>query len=246
MPREGSSAMPLLELDGVCKAYGRGQQCATALDDVSLQLEAGELVAVWGRRQSGRSTLLRVAAGVESPDRGTVEFCGRDVRDARGAALGGGIAYCRTTFPASEGRLVSDQLLSGQEAFGVPRALASARSLDALRLVEAAHCADLRTHELDNAEAVRVAIARALSLEPKLCVIDEPTIGVDLGARDSILYLLRSIADRDIAVLMSVGDTPCLSVADRALSISKGTVRGHLTPDVAAVVPLHPEAQPAA
>jgi ABC-type sugar transport system ATPase subunit len=104
----------------------------------------------------------------------------------------------------------------------------------------------MRPRDLDGEEVARVMIARALALRPRLLVVDEPTIGVDLGARDSVLQLIRSIADSGIAVLMSTGETPCMSGAERALTMSKGALRGELTPSLATVVPLTHGAQPAA
>ena len=75
-------------------------------------------------------------------------------------------------------------------------------------------------------EKIRVALARALASHPRLLVVDEPTLGVDLVARDSILRLIRSIADEGIAVLTSTGEAPCLAGTDRALTISDGRLRG--------------------
>jgi ABC-type sugar transport system ATPase subunit len=104
----------------------------------------------------------------------------------------------------------------------------------------------MRPQDLDGEEVARVMIARSLTLRPRLLVVDEPTIGVDLGARDSVLRLVRSIANSGVAVLMSTGETPCMAGADRALTMSKGTLRGELAPGLATVVPLREGAQPAA
>ena len=105
--------MSLLELEHVSKRYGSGAAGRVAVRDVSFEIEPGELVAVWGRRRSGRSTLLRVAAGIERPDSGSVCLEGRDIY-GRGASGLETIAYCRTTFPPSEGQLIMDQLVLGQ------------------------------------------------------------------------------------------------------------------------------------
>jgi ribose transport system ATP-binding protein len=91
---------------------------------------------------------------------------------------------------------------------------------------------------LDGADAVRVAVARALARQPKLLVIDEPILGVDLLARDTILLLLRSLADEGIAVLTSTTETTGLAGADRALSLGGGELRGSSSPELASVVPL--------
>jgi ABC-type multidrug transport system ATPase subunit len=229
--------MSLLELDHVEKAYGRGPYRQMILRDVTLEIESGEIVAVWGLRRSGRSTLLRVAAGIESPDGGVVRFGGRDLSDRRYEVLGGEIAYCRKTFRASEGNVALDHLTVGQLARGVAPSLAASRAREALERVGAEACAARRPNELDCEESVRVAIARALALEPKVLLIDEPTIGVDLLARDGILAVLRSLAEQGLAVMTTTGETTGLSGA-RALTLSEGELHGGTRRPLAPVVPL--------
>jgi ABC-type cobalamin/Fe3+-siderophores transport system ATPase subunit len=230
--------MTLLELDRVSLRYRHGPHERVVLDDVSLQIERGELVAVWGMRRSGRSTLLRVAAGIEPPAAGIVRFAGRDLAASAGDELGGGIGYCRLDERGSEAREVLDELTVGQLARGVPQKSARELACATLQRVGASHCAARGVRELDGCEAVRVALARALVLEPSLLVIDEPTKGVDLLERDDILALLRSLADENIAVLMSSGEATALAGADRALSLSAGRLRGSHSPELAEVLPL--------
>jgi ABC-type multidrug transport system ATPase subunit len=230
----------LLELTGVCKRYGRGRLERTALRDVSFELNAGELLAVWGRRNSGRSTLLRIAAGLEPPDQGAILFDGRDLH-ARGAGeLREQIRYCRKTYRAAEGPLVIDRLVTAQLTRGVRGAAARTRSHDALERVGASHCSNLKPSELDVGETLLVGIARSLVHQPRLLVVDEPTLGADALNRDRILELLRSLADEGVSVLMSVGETTCLTGADRALSLADGELHGDLRPaELAPVVQLH-------
>jgi ABC-type Mn2+/Zn2+ transport system ATPase subunit len=121
---------------------------------------------------------------------------------------------------------------------GASRELAHARAHAALKRAGAEQCGSLEPGELDGAELVRVAIARALGPKPKLLVIDDPTIGVDLPERDAILLLLRSFADDGITVLMSVSETTALSGADRALSLDNGALHGAVDPRLATVVPI--------
>jgi ABC-type multidrug transport system ATPase subunit len=229
--------MSLLALEHVGKRYGSGVQSRTALRDVSFAIEPGELVVIWGRRRSGRSTLLRVAAGIERPDTGFVRLDGHDVYAPRMYALDA-LSYCRTSFRPAEGQLVLDQLLLGPLSRGITAIAARARASDALRRVDAEQLLAVRCGDLDVAERVRVAIARALVREPRLLVIDEPTIGVDLLARDGILSLLRSLANEGIAVLTSTADAAGLEDADRALTLSDGELSGSAVPDNAAVIPL--------
>jgi ABC-type multidrug transport system ATPase subunit len=229
--------MTLLALDRVSKHYGEGAARRTALHEVSLEVEVGELVVVRGLRRSGRSTLLRVAAGVEIPDAGIVRFEGRPLQ-ARGGGLEPQLCYCRKDFPPAGGRYVYDQLLTSQLARGVRCTRAGARVSAALMRVGAPNCAHLRPTELDGAEAMRVALARALTRDPKVIVVDEPTIGTDLLVRDQLMQLLRSLADAGIAILASAADPTGLAGADRALSLGEGELHGNVTPDSATVAPL--------
>ncbi|MCW3067934.1 MAG: transporter related protein [Solirubrobacterales bacterium] len=230
--------MSLLSLENVSKRYGDGRRERVVLSDVSLQLDAGELAAVWGLRRSGRSTLLHVAAGIEAPDTGVVRFLGRDLARHRDEALGGGIGYCQQTFRAGEARTAREHVTLALLARGVVSPEARSRASAALERTGATSCASLPPAQLDGAEAVRVALARTLALRPQLLVVDEPAKGVDLLARDEILTLLRSLADDGIAVLASTGEATGLSGADRALSLGDGELHESPARHLAPVVPL--------
>jgi ABC-type multidrug transport system ATPase subunit len=230
--------MSLLEFEHVSKRHGSVSHGHTVLHDVSFEVHGGELVTVWGRQGSGRSTLLRIAAGVEGADSGVVRFQGKDITARRGEVLGEKIGYCWRSDRGSEEGTVLDQLMVSQMARGVRPSKAKAHAWRALERAGAQGCSPLRAHKLDGAQAVRVMIARALTLQPSLLVIDEPTRGVDLLDRDEILLLLRSLADEGVGVLSSTGETTGLSGADRALSLSDGEVHGDLAPELASVLPL--------
>lgn len=229
--------MSLLVVEKVGKTYGAGANMRLALRGVSLTVDAGELVGVWGRRRSGRSTLLQVAAGLERPDEGSVRLEGVDLY-ARRSCGRDAIGFCRTTFRPSEGQHVLDLLMLGQLSRGVRASLARERAVKALRRLGVERCAGLRPSDLDGAERVRVAIARALVRQPKLLVIDEPTVGVDLRDRDDILLLIRSLADDGIAVLASATDTSGLVNVDQGHMLSDGELTGSAAADRAAVIPL--------
>jgi predicted ABC-type transport system involved in lysophospholipase L1 biosynthesis ATPase subunit len=201
----------LLEFERVSRRRGRDGQ-ELALRDVSLAIDAGELVTVWGQRRSGRSTLMRVAAGLQAPDEGVVRFRGRDLSKHDTGGFGEGIRFCRKTFRPAHGRDVLEQLVTAQ-LHGVGPRLARVRALDALERTGALACATCAPGALSSAELARVALARALSHRPRMLVIDEPTLGVDLRERDQILSLL--------------------------LSIDRGELRGRLAPaELAPVIPL--------
>lgn len=224
--------MALLDLQSVRMRHGS----RVVLDNLSLAVEAGEMVVVWGERRSGRSTLLRVACGIETPDAGLVRFAGRDLTGREDELLRAGVAYCRRTFRSSAGRIVLEHLISGQYARRTPRSTALRRAWACLERVGASQCTKLRPSELSPAETVRVAIARALTCAPRMLVIDEPTIGVELTERDEILRLLRSLADEGVAVLGSTGEGTGLLGADRVLVLRNGALGGETAPSEPAPV----------
>ncbi len=225
--------MSMLSLEEVSKSYGEGREERVVLRDVSMEIEPSELAVVWGLRGSGRSTLLRTAAGIEPPDKGIVRFEGADLAIHGERLLGPTIGYCQKTLRITEGQSVLDHAMVGLLARWVPPSSARSRAREALERVGAGHCTAMRERELSSAEIVRVALARTLALEPRLIVIDEPVKGVELRDRDGILALLRSIANEGIAVLTSTGESTGLSESDHALTLGSGelhSVQNELAP----------------
>ncbi len=227
--------MTVLALERVCKRYQDGRSEHVVLDEVSMSLHAGELVAIWGMRGSGRSTLLRIAAGIEPPDSGLVRFAGRELGGRNGNALGDGVGYCSGAPADREAGVVLAELTLAPRIRGVGKSDAQARARAALERVGAAACAGHPYGELDGAEAVRVSLAQALVLGPALLVIDEPVTGVDLLEQSDVLALLRSLADEGIAVLMSVGESTEFTDADRKLSLRSGGLGGSVDPELPSV-----------
>jgi ABC-type multidrug transport system ATPase subunit len=236
--------MSLLVLEHVTKRFTSGQRETLALHDVSLDIAAGECVAVYGLRRSGRSTLLRVAAGMLPPDEGAVRFRGDDLARGHAGALGTEIGYCNPGFNPAQGGSVADHVAVALLARGVGRLPARARADAALARTGVTVCANLDPRELHPEELVRAGIARALVTEPRLLLLDEPTNGVDALERDAILELVRSIADDGAAVLMTVGEP--VAGADRVLAIDGGELRGQVVPEPAPVVPLRRHVEPVA
>lgn len=227
--------MSLLALAHV-GALHRTEQERPLLSDICLQLDAGEMVGIWGRRGSGRSTLLRIAAGLQSAHSGQVLFAGRRLRGP--ACFTGGIAFCGPHFRAGDAWSVQREIVEVQLARGVTRVRARARARWALERAGAAHCAERRLRSLPAGDATRARLALALTSDPRLLLIDDVIAGVDLADRDPILCLLRCLADEGMAILTSTDEPPALAGCDRALTLSDGRLEGRLTPDLAEVLPL--------
>ncbi len=230
--------MSLLVIDQVTKTYIRGRREVVALRDVSLELGAGEIVGVWGRRFSGRTTLLRVAGGLELPDRGRVELAGTPVSGRSEHDVRRRIAYCHTAFSPTHAERVVEHVAVPLLAGGVRIDHACRRAQAMLDRLGAGACSELRPHELDHGELTRVSIARALMPQPQLLLLDEPTNGIGLLDRDPLLAMLRAIAKEEgTAVLMTAAETTALAGADRALSLGSGELRGETMASEGEIVP---------
>jgi ABC-type multidrug transport system ATPase subunit len=234
--------MSLLALERIYKRRQDGRSERVLLDDVSMSLHAGELVAILGMRDSGRSTLLQIAAGIQPPDSGVVRFAGAELGGRNGGALGEGIGYCSHGGADREAGAVLEELMVAPRARGVGKSDAEARAREALARVGAGACAGHPFGELDGAESLRVSIAQALVLEPALLVIDEPLTGIDLLEQGDVFTLLRSLADDGIAVLTSASESSGFPNADRTLLIRGGVLAGDVDPVVPSVHQLLSEA----
>jgi putative ABC transport system ATP-binding protein len=230
--------MSLLALECVTKTYIRGRRELVALQEVSFELDAGEIVGIWGRRFSGRTTLLRIAGGLERPDAGCVELAGVDLASRSARDVRRRVAYCHHAFSPTHAERVVEHVAVPLLASGVRLDRACRRAHAMLERLGAEACAELRPHELDHGELTRVAIARALLPQPQLLLVDEPANGIGLLDRDPMLTLLRGVAkEQGAAVLMTAAETTALTGVDRALSLSCGELRGETVPSAGAIVP---------
>jgi len=236
--------MSLLAIEHATKRFTSGQRETVALRDVSLEVDVGQCVAVHGLRRSGRTTLLRVAAGMLPLDAGRVRFAGRDIASGGSDPLGVEIGFCSPRFDPAHGGSVVEQVAVALLAHGVGRTRARERAAAALARVGASDWAHFGLRELHGDELVRAGIARALVTEPRLLLLDEPTGGVDVPQRDAILELLRTLADDGAAVLMTVGEP--VAGANRVLALDAGRLRDEAATERAPVVPLRRDAEPVA
>ncbi len=220
---------PLLSLQNVSKRFPDGSREIIVLDRVSLEIDAGASVGVYGPRRSGKSTLLRLAAGIALPDTGAIRFEGRDVARMsareRGRLLRGAIAFMSAAdWRATPGESVVDHVATSLGSAGLTMREARRRAIRALDQVEigVAGAAEL-TASLSLTERARVMLARALAREPRLLVLDEPALLPSLGERDRFFALLRSATrERGIALLMASEEMVALQGVGVMMSICDG------------------------
>ena len=218
--------MPVLSLTGVCLSFPRGRRhLVRVLADVSLQLDAGEVVAVLAQRAQGKTSLLRVAAGMQRPDRGRVHFEGEDLwglsERRRSRLLGGQIGWVGPAVPDLDVPMLANVALPLFAAYGKREAYARARV--ALERVGAEQCAEQFWASLADWERALVAVAQGIVREPKLLLVDDLTISLGLGEADDVGQLLGALAcEREFGVLMSVSDAGATGWSGRVATLAGG------------------------
>jgi ABC-type lipoprotein export system ATPase subunit len=219
--------MALLRIRDVSKAYPDGSGEIAVFDKASLEMTAGVHVGVYGRRRSGKSTLLRIAAGIDRPDAGSVVFEGQDLTRISGGEharlLRSRLAYIAINdWRPNPGESVAQHLAVSLGGDGRTVRQAEHRALRELDLVgvSAAQAHSLAT-QLSMIDRTRVMLARALAREPSLIVIDDPVLTPNLTERDSLYRLLHTVArERGSALLVASDDLPALQGFDVFMSIS--------------------------
>jgi putative ABC transport system ATP-binding protein len=214
---------------GVSKTYRLGKVDVTALDDVSLDVKAGEFLAVAGPSGSGKTTLLNLIGCLDVPTTGAIAIDGEDVgrlssgrrADLRARKLG----FVFQTF-----NLIP--VLTAWENVEYPLLLqrrpgdAAARVRAALAQVGLADRARHRPPELSGGQQQRVAIARALVTDPALVLADEPTANLDSRTGQEIVDLMRRLnREHGTTFVFSTHDPRIVNAADRVIEISDGRLR---------------------
>jgi len=223
-PSEGSC---LVELRSVSKNYLEDAAPVRALNQVSLEIYSGELVALVGRSGCGKSTLLNLAGAMDFPSSGEVLMEGVSTSSLDDAALTR-LRREKVGFIFQSFQLL--HTLSVAENVELPLLLAGAsnaraKALNILQWVELDALADRMPHQLSGGQMQRVAIARALVHNPHLLLADEPTGNLDSTTGDIILQLLRRVVvERRTAVVMATHSAESTSFADRVIHMRDGRI----------------------
>jgi sulfate transport system ATP-binding protein len=213
-----------IRVEGVTKSFGSFR----ALDQVSLHLTEGELVALLGPSGSGKTSLLRIIAGLEKPDQGAILFSGEDAtnRDVRERRVG---------FVFQHYALFRHMTVFENVAFGLrvrPRRRRPSeveireRVESLLKLVQLDWLGDRLPSQLSGGQRQRVALARALAVEPKVLLLDEPFGSLDAKVRQELRRWLRRLHDEIhlTGVFVTHDQEEALEVADRVVVMNQGRI----------------------
>jgi ABC-type ATPase involved in cell division len=230
--------MSVLALENVSKRYRHGHRELVVLRNITMEVENGEVVVISGARGAGRTTLLRLIGGTESPDDGRVLLAGADLATAT-PTLRRQIAFCNTRFLPAHGRDAAEHVMMPLLAIGVSRDEAGLRAHRALERVGADRLAFTAPETWIPSEALRVSLARAIVRDPRVLLIDEPVNGVDPTERDPLLTIIQRVAhESGIATLLTAGETTSVTGGDRVMRLSDGELLGRAPRPGAPVVEL--------
>jgi sulfate/thiosulfate transport system ATP-binding protein len=209
-----------IDADGISKRFGD----FTALDDVTLEVPDGALVALLGPSGSGKSTLLRIIAGLELPDQGVVRIAGNDVTRARPQDRGIGFVFQH--YAPFAHMSVYDNVAFGLKIRKRPRAEVRSRVEELLALVGLTQWAGQRPDQLSGGQRQRMALARALAVEPKVLLLDEPFGALDANVRGELRRWLRRLHDERgvTTVLVTHDQEEAMEVADTIAVMNKGRI----------------------
>ncbi len=212
---------PHIEFDRVSKVYNSGGGPVTALSDVSLQIAAGEFVALIGPSGCGKSTLMRLIGDLEQPSAGSVRVRAKTPEQARRDREYGIVFQSPVLY---EWRTIRRNVELPLEIMGRPRAERQERALALLRLVGLGDFGDAYPHQLSGGMQQRAAIARALSFEPAILLMDEPFGALDEITRErmqlELLNIWASADPRPTVVFVTHSIPEAVFLADRVLVMS--------------------------
>jgi thiamine transport system ATP-binding protein len=210
----------VLEVRALSVMFGRRK----AVDDVSLDVPRGEILAVLGPSGCGKSTLLRAIAGLEPMSTGSVSYAGQDLARVPTHRRGFALLF-------QDGQLFPHQSVAGNVGYPLrlrraPRARVAHRVTELLELVGLPDAGDRSPTTLSGGERQRVALARALAVEPRLMLLDEPLSALDRDLRERLAADLRTILTRSTttALLVTHDHDEAFAVADRMALMRSGRI----------------------
>ncbi len=220
--------MALVELRNVSKIYHLGGEEIRALDDVSLEINAGEFISIIGPSGSGKSTLMHILGCLDTPTSGTIQLDGIMFQDASQRQLAGlrnrKIGFVFQFFNLLPKLNVVQNVELPMIYSGVSAKERRRRALGALDAVGLADRTKHRPSQLSGGQQQRVAIARALVNDPRIIFADEPTGNLDSHTGEAILSLFRRLSQEGRTIVLVTHDPEIAAVTPRRIEIRDGKI----------------------
>jgi sulfate transport system ATP-binding protein len=212
------------------KRFGTGAGQFVAVDDVSLEVENGELVAFLGPSGSGKSTILRIIAGLETADSGSVFFAGEAADHLHARSRGVGFVFQH--YALFRHMTVAENIAFGLRVQGKSHAEQQRRVHELLDLMGLTGLGERYPGQLSGGQRQRVALARALAPEPQVLLLDEPFGAVDARVREELRHWLRRLHDEVhvTSIFVTHDQEEAFSVADKVIVINHGRVEQAASP----------------
>ena len=220
---------PILKLRHVRRRFLLGETTIDALHDISLDIHAGEFLAVWGPSGSGKTTLMNIIGLIDSPTEGEVLFEEQDTRILADNALtefrADKIGFVFQSFNLVPVLSALENVMLPLQIKGVDEGSARARSTTALIDVGLERFKNSLPDKLSGGQRQRVAIARALVVDPKLVIADEPTANLDSENSRMIIDLMREMNQaRKVTFVFTTHDQRLLDHVDRKIQLRDGNI----------------------
>ena len=220
--------MSLVEIRNVSKIYHLGGEEIRALDDVSVDIEAGEFISIIGPSGSGKSTLMQIVGCLDTPSKGTIKLDGTMIQDASPRQLAAirnrKIGFVFQFFNLLPKLTVLQNVELPMVYGGVPGRERHERAARALQLVDLANRNKHRPSQLSGGQQQRVAIARALVNDPKIIFADEPTGNLDSHTGELILQLFRKLSTEGRTIILVTHDPEIAAITPRRIEIRDGKI----------------------
>ena len=198
-------SQPIIQIQHLNKTFGTGPTAVHALEDINLEIEAGEIFGIIGLSGAGKSTLVRCRNLLERPTTGSVLVDGKDLTKLRDKQLRQArqdISMIFQSFNLLMQRTALDNICFPLELIGTKRADAVKRARELLELVGLGNRADAYPAQLSGGQKQRVAIARALAMDPEVLLFDEPTSALDPEMVGEVLSVMRDLAAEGLTMLV--------------------------------------------
>jgi putative ABC transport system ATP-binding protein len=229
--------MALVELRNVSKIYHLGGEEIRALDNLNLDIEAGEFISIIGPSGSGKSTLMHILGCLDSPTHGTIKLDGTMIHHATVSELAAirnrKIGFVFQFFNLLPKLTVTENVELPLIYSGAKRSERRERAMAVLKLVELENRAKHRPSQLSGGQQQRVAIARALVNSPKIVFADEPTGNLDSHTGEAILDLFRRLSQEGRTIALVTHDPEIAAVTPRRIEIRDGKIALKVDPRLA-------------